>query len=312
MSNDGGYGSDLDDFVAHDDEAESEEDAFEPVRSSTLIRKSYGRGLGPPITTDERMRDLPEIHRALVHQFVGAAKKVEEKLRNKNGHSKCYFTESDFREMAINWTLTLEHMHTISTIDHDKVDKYGQKFLALIEDYHDSYNQMMEPNDARVMDENHRIVIHISSDEEAEDDDDVSTAEQQSKFFQQSANVSEFNKRMLEAQKLPPVNHPQSDMPKPSYREGGFKSKGKFRGGRRGSTRKSNGSASGSGTGGSRGGRSNSGVTKAPSRRASGGSKRGGSSKDMNLMKQFGNSSGRGAGGIGMGMGGGGIGMMPT
>jgi bloom syndrome protein len=292
--------SDDDDFLASD-----EDDAFEPVRDSTIRKGRRALPLGPPITTDGRMKDLPDLHRVSVHQFVDDAKKLEEKLRNQNGHSRPYFTENDFREMAIKWTLTLEDMLQIPVISEEKVHRYGARFLSLIDKYHTGYEEMMASNDDgdRDFDKNHHNVIDLCSDEDdneygEEDDDHISQKEQPSKYFQ-SAQVQAFNAQVAQAAQLPQHSHPKPEAPKKA--RGGYKGKGK--GSRRGG-RKSNDSASGSGSG-FRGGRNNSGVSKRGGpRRTSGGAKKGGTStgyQSSNIMKSFGKSNE-----------GGGIGMMPT
>jgi len=294
-----------DDFIASD-----ESDAFEPVRTSTIRKGRPVLPLGPPITTDGRMKDLPELHRVSVHQFVDDAKRLEEKLRNQNGHSRPYFTENDFREMAINWTLTLEDMLQIPAINEEKVHRYGARFLSLIDKYHNGYEEMMASNDDqdRDLDKNHQNVIDLCSDEDdneddEEDDDHISQAEQPSKYFP-SADVQAFNAQVAQAAQLPQRSHPKPEAPKKP--RGGLKGRGK--GYRRGG-RKSNDSASGSGSG-FRGGRSNSGVSKRGGpRRTSGGAKGGTSAgyQSSNISKSFSKSNGGGGGGTS-----GGIGMMPT
>ncbi|TVY49103.1 ATP-dependent DNA helicase [Lachnellula occidentalis] len=286
--------SDDDDFFASD-----ESDAFEPVR--------HALPLGPPITTDERLKDLPDLHRVSVQQFLEDAKTSEERLRNGNGHSRPYFTDNDFREMAINWTLTTDDMLQIPGINEDKVQRYGKKFLPLIKRYHLNYEEMMALNDDRDIDQNHMNVIDLCSDGaedeyDEEDDDHLSQAEQPSKYFA-NAQVREFNAQIAQAAQQPQRKHPKPDAPrKPRGGSRGGKGKGSKRG-----ARKSNDSASGSGSG-FRGGRSNSGVSKrSGSRKASGGA------KNPNFMKLFGGSNnGGGAGGGAGGMGEGRIGPMPT
>jgi bloom syndrome protein len=99
-------GSDEVDFTSEDES----EDAFEPA-PARLRQNRRSEPLGAPITTDSHMEDLPDLHQVSVHQFVTEAKKHDEKIRNQRGvHRKSYFTELEFREMAINWTLTLNDM----------------------------------------------------------------------------------------------------------------------------------------------------------------------------------------------------------
>ena len=297
--------NDDDDFFAS-----NESDAFEPVPLKATRKVRRALPLGPPITTDDRLKDLPDFHRVSVQQFLDEAKESEERLRNGNGHSRPYFTDNDFREMAINWTLTIDDMLQIPGINEDKVQRYGKRFLPLIKKYQVGYDEMMASNDDRDMDQNHMNVIDLCSDGDddeydEEGDDHLSQAEQPSKYFA-SAQVQAFNAQIAQAAQLPQRSHPKPEAPKKP--RGGSRGKGK--GFKRGS-RKSNDSASGSGSG-FRGGRSNSGVSKrGGSRKTSAAAKRGGTSagyQSSNIMKSFGRSNG----GDGGGMGGGSIGMMPT
>ena len=73
-----------DGFVGSDDQRSTTEssdtDYFEPVRDS---RNTQSRGrppLGPPITVDESMRQLDDIHRMVVEDFVRVAKVEGEKV----------------------------------------------------------------------------------------------------------------------------------------------------------------------------------------------------------------------------------------
>lgn len=69
-----------DDFVLSDgedgelSETDDEDDAFEPIRVAGKPDRSRKRQLGPPITTDEKLDQLNEIHRMIVEDFVRHAK----------------------------------------------------------------------------------------------------------------------------------------------------------------------------------------------------------------------------------------------
>lgn len=198
-----GYNS----FVVPDDEEEdSDEDAFEPRRPVTSRSRSHRADVGPPITSDKLMQQLPEPHAAVVEQFVDEARKFEEKLRTRNGHRSSYFRETDFREMAIRWTLSLKDMASIDGIDRDKVKMYGAKFLPLVEKCYHNYEEMMGFND-RDMDDNHHNVINLVDDDEDLDDvledEDVEDEleEQQSRYFDRNVSnrVQEFNNQMAAA-----------------------------------------------------------------------------------------------------------------
>lgn len=73
-----------DDFVVDDDdlaESEDESDEFEPVREKGTSRASRKRRLGPPITVDEKMESLNEIHQIIVENFLDRAKQQSQKAR---------------------------------------------------------------------------------------------------------------------------------------------------------------------------------------------------------------------------------------
>ena len=197
------------DFVVSDNAEEFEADAFEPVRHVRGSRRRDPNGrLGPPISVDREMDFLPDIHRHIVEQFVDEAKKREEQLRNNKGLTKPLFTESDFRRMAIRWTLTLPHMREIPGINQERVDTFGPKFLGMIKGYHANYNEMMNNNPNRDGDRNHDIVIVVSSsdegdrsleegddeadenDDEDENEDDATSTVEGSKYFVRDTNSS--------------------------------------------------------------------------------------------------------------------------
>jgi bloom syndrome protein len=302
-----------DDFIVDDDE--DDDDAFQSGPSRGWQREDTP-GLGPPITTDERMQRLPEIHRDCVYAFVTRAKTVEEKIRNRKGNKRPLFSESNFREMAIGWTVTLKQMREIPGVDLEAVDSYGEYFLSLIRECSENYDQMMGQTTAdRPIDKNHQTVIDLSSDDDAdelsgeaphydgEDDeefdlsDGMEEAMQQaegSKYFQNRPNISSSGRQLPWQQE-----RGRSVTSKKSGRGGSVNSyRGRGRGGRKGASRRSNGSSS-------------SGVLK---RRSSGGGKKAVAPKSgpsrrsnqANLMSSFGNAQDRGGGR------GGGIAMMPV
>jgi bloom syndrome protein len=277
-----------DDFMAPD--SEDEEDAFEPMSARGRSKPNAVGILGPPITLDDRMAALPEIHRVLIHQFVDEAKKLEEKIRNRTAARKPFFTEANLREMAIRWTVTLADMRRIPDINVERVDSYGNKFLPMIQRYYNNYNGMVETDDDVDIDPNHQDVIDLVTDGEEDEEDEeeefeledgmeeaIAAAESRSPFFPPGGSTSN-SKKVWKAR---------------GGGRGGFR--GHSKGKKNYTARKSNGSASG---------QSNAGVRK---RNSSGGSRRGrGSSSGGPLRNAFVNQSSRG------GYGGGGIGMMPT
>ncbi|KAL2161453.1 hypothetical protein VTH06DRAFT_8014 [Thermothelomyces fergusii] len=101
--------------------------------------------LGPPISRDPRLEEagLDEIHQDIVQAFVERAHQVEEELRNRHGLRRALFTEQQYREMAIRWTTTVAAMYTIRGIDKSRVDQYGAKFAALVQQFLREYREMM-------------------------------------------------------------------------------------------------------------------------------------------------------------------------
>ncbi len=313
------HGDDPDRFSASDG---SDDEDFEPVREAGR-RSAFSDTrpqLGPPITSDQRIDEanLNDVHRNIIPHFVIAAKKIEEKIRNEKGRRKAIFNEENLREMAINWTITVNEMLEIRGINREHVKSFGARFLPLIQRYHDQYESMMRPKDDRDIDENHQNVIEISTDSEDEEDE----CGQTSGYFTQSAEVQAFNESVALAGALSSQQKARTAAPKPKTKQ-----KSGIRGGRGGSSYLGSYSGSGSSRGRSTGrvdfrggGRKGSGtfprarsasrgsgVTKRKSegKRASNGSA---ASARSNIFKTFAKKDGGGSGTGGSG----GIGMMPT
>lgn len=313
-------GYERDDFIVGDDE--DSDDGFEAIREagSHRSRSRPTRPLGPPITRDKRVSEanLSEIHQFAISAYVDEAKKLDEKIRNEKGIRKPLFNEQNFREMAINWTTTIDEMLEIPGINIEQVERYGNKFIPVIRRFHAQYEDMMGRREERDIDPNHRNVIDVVdlvSDEEGDQSDanSPSTGEP-SKYFVPE-NVRRFNEQKRQIQ----AEHAAKSRPTP-YAEPKPKTK-RFSGG---NNFRAAGGSSARGRVGSGASRSSSKgkITKrkasGPSKRSSGGSAAarsgggGGSGGPGNIMKQFarkggGNVSGRGASG-----GGSGIMAMPT
>jgi bloom syndrome protein len=171
----------------------SEDEDFEPIREakrrSALVRNRSP--LGPPITSDQRLveANVSEVHQDIIQHFVMKAKGLDEKFRNQNGRKKPYFTEDNLREMAINWTTSLEDMMEIRDINKENVLTMGKRLLPCLQQYHDQYEEMMLQREDRDIDENHQNVIDLVTDEE----DRESDYGQQSGYFERSAEVIAFN-----------------------------------------------------------------------------------------------------------------------
>jgi RecQ family ATP-dependent DNA helicase len=85
------------------------------------------------------MANLEDMHKRIVEAFVLEASKIEEKLRNDNNVHKPLFSISVFRQMAVEWTVTLESMSRIHGIDASNAALYGATFFPLIQRSYTAY-----------------------------------------------------------------------------------------------------------------------------------------------------------------------------
>lgn len=82
-----GNGDYNDDFVVDDDEDglshetdDESEDGFGPIRENGQSRSVAKTPLGPPITIDEKLERLNDIHRMVVEEFLRNAKELSQKV----------------------------------------------------------------------------------------------------------------------------------------------------------------------------------------------------------------------------------------
>jgi bloom syndrome protein len=279
------HDDDDDGFVVSDDHEDSDSDGFAPVREARN-RPSFGQRqatlkLGPPITEDQRLvkAKIGELHKDFIRGFLEDATHLDEQLRNDMGRRKALFTQSIYREMAINWTTTLEDMRGIPGIDQADVNRFGKNFIPLVKEYSGRYEEIMSGQEERDMDKNHQVVIEIPSDAESEGFEEQNG--EASHYFL-PPDVVAFNQKCSQLQSFAPA-------PEQSKKGEGSKprDKGNFR-----KRRSSNAPKRA---------RSDAGVQKTRPAKATSSSK----SHGKNIMERFSRKPGRGGGG-------GGIGMMPT
>ncbi|KAF2100100.1 ATP-dependent DNA helicase [Rhizodiscina lignyota] len=165
-------GYDRDGFVVNDDE--ESDDAFEPVRNAREAPRSIRRkSPGPPITVDQKMASLSDVHRDIVEDFVREGRKICRRILMERGLREGPFSDTVLREMAISFPSDLTEMARIPHINTEMVRLHGKKFLQLIESTHNFYERTMWTGEERDMDPNHKVVIEISDNEaDAERDDD--------------------------------------------------------------------------------------------------------------------------------------------
>ncbi|KAI0396664.1 hypothetical protein F5Y17DRAFT_76048 [Xylariaceae sp. FL0594] len=162
-----------DGFVVDDDE--DSEDGFEAMMHPR-VHRGRKASVGPPISHDARLveEDLTDIQRDILETFFREAKALEENIRVHQGHRQPIFSHYQLREMGLRWTVTPDQMRRIPGIAKSSVDRYGSKFLPMIRNYYQQYQEIMGvlPTTPRAMPRFlGEIVDLVSSDEEEEDDD---------------------------------------------------------------------------------------------------------------------------------------------
>lgn len=141
-------GYEQDGFVVEDDE--DEDDYFDPPvapprrqrRQRTLDELAPQHSIG---TTEGA---VDEIHEMMIAEFLERAKKLEEETRNNRGLRRTIFTEAQMKQMAVQWTDSVDKMRRIPGIDLDKVGKYGSRFIPLVKEWQAKYLELMATDDA--------------------------------------------------------------------------------------------------------------------------------------------------------------------
>jgi bloom syndrome protein len=278
-----------DSFVVGDNEETDEEDAFEPVTVHPRKgEKPKRRQLGEPITIDERMASLDDLHRDVVEDFVQNAKEQCRKIQMDKGLRQQPFSDTVLREMAMSFPRTTEEMKALPGINPNMVDYHGSSFLNLIAKAKNHYNEMRRDQDERVYDPNLEV-IEILDDSDDEDygsepsfeggesgdgggsDDDEQYTSSYFPNHSQSANLQAFQERIASIQQYKAsatAKKPRADSAAP-FRRGGY-GRGKGSGkGRRGFNARKSGSRKPSGSTV----HSTTGVNKRPSKAGAGASR---------------------------------------
>ncbi|KAK0392699.1 hypothetical protein NLU13_2194 [Sarocladium strictum] len=307
------HGYEHDGFVVSDGEQEddeADEGAFAPLPTHRPAKPPAPR-VQAPIPSITPSQSLPELHQDVVNEFVREARKIEEHIRNRKELRRPLFTERNFRDMAINWTTSLDAMLRLPGIDAAKVKEYGQKFLPVLRRLHETYEEMMgsslDGGHGSASRQGQDVVDLISSDMELDDEDDNGADEdgEDSHYFNARPKVQAFLNR-LESINGQQSSAPQSKASKASFggRSGGGK---KFPGGKKWNKR---GSGSSGGPYGNSGGVSKRGSGNGGNRKASGSSSTG--SKTPSTASRSGSGAGTKRDGKIVRKNGGGIGLMPV
>lgn len=250
-SNDGefpitSHGYSHDGFVISDDDEDDddeEDDAFDtlpshrPAKSSSKAKQSAApaaaaKPFGSPIVSRKRLQDLSGLHQDFVNGFVQDAGKIEEQIRNKKELRRPLFSQHEFREMAINWTININRMGRIPGIDADKVREYGPKLLPILLKRYELYREITggtEDHDQVDKQMSHQGGIDLASSDIEFDDDEHGEGPSNggtSHYFtpkdQTRPDVSAFHARLQEqSQTSSRPSQSQSRAPKPYSRGGG-------------------------------------------------------------------------------------------
>jgi bloom syndrome protein len=149
------------------------DDEFAAVRVAKPPRAAkQPRGLGQPITVDERMAGLDEMQLDVLHDFLNGAKKLRQAVMTNNGHRQTIFSDTVLREMGLRLPADLEEMKAIPGINKDMVDRYGRRFMLLVNNTRDMYGDLGMAPVHRNPQSQHRPAVQELSDDDYEDDDD--------------------------------------------------------------------------------------------------------------------------------------------
>ena len=163
------------------------DDEFAPPRiAKPRAAATEPRGLGKPITVDERTAGLDEMQQDILDDFVHGAKELRHGIMVNKGHRQAIFSDTVLREMGLRVPRDLGSMKAIPGINSEMVDRYGKKFMILINNTRDMYARMAtvpqdpapqeipdedysEADDEQVYDRNHQNVIDLCGDSDQED-----------------------------------------------------------------------------------------------------------------------------------------------
>ncbi|KAG9738320.1 ATP-dependent DNA helicase, partial [Aureobasidium melanogenum] len=104
---------DEDEDYAQSEDEEDEDGYFEPLRTEATSRSRNQTRLGEPITRDEALHNLDEIHQDVIASFVQQAKEEMLLLMKRKQLRQQPFSDTMLREMAIKFPKTLDAMKGI-------------------------------------------------------------------------------------------------------------------------------------------------------------------------------------------------------
>lgn len=139
-----------------------------PPRPRTI---QQNQPLAPPISHDMTLLGKDSIHGMAADSFVHEAKRIDEDLRNAKGLRQALFTEIQYRNMVLRWTMKVEDMLEIPGINHDRVHQFGHAFIKTIEQVRVQYLEMLAALEGAKQ-TNGAVIDLVSSDGEGDDFDE--------------------------------------------------------------------------------------------------------------------------------------------
>ncbi|EXJ90900.1 bloom syndrome protein [Capronia coronata CBS 617.96] len=155
--------------------------------------------LGPPITADDDIGSLNQIHQHILEDFVEKAKReIERQVIAKDLRQKPV-TDRILRQIAIQFPQSEEELQEMTGLNPEMFRLLGPPLLRLITAAYDNYEAMMRAQEGRPDDPNHQTVVEISDDDgEAEvfsQSDSEPDESENSHYFSVPDQVRQFNEQ---------------------------------------------------------------------------------------------------------------------
>ncbi|KIW29626.1 uncharacterized protein PV07_05429 [Cladophialophora immunda] len=171
--------------------------------------------VGPPITTDDRTKELDEIHQHILDDFVDNAKKEIKRIQIAKGLRQMAISDLILREIATRFPRDEKALRDISRMNPETFQMFGPVLLRLAKSAYNDYKAMKEASGEDGDGPHGRSIVEISDDEDAdrvdESDEDLSETES-SHYFSVADDVSHFNEKLSQASAF--ETRPQKAAPK--------------------------------------------------------------------------------------------------
>jgi bloom syndrome protein len=189
-------GYENDGFVVNDDDFGGD---FPPVRVAKGPKNGVkAKGLGHPITTDERVAELDDNQVGTFIDFMEGARKLRKDIMAESGlRGEPIFNDIVLQEIGLELPTDLDEMRAIPGIRSEMVDRHGRRFLLIAKNSRRLYmgnpptrrhlqqlneEVVTEDDEDEVMDPNHVNIIDLCSEGE-EAPPDAGVEESESNYF---------------------------------------------------------------------------------------------------------------------------------